>query len=193
VDVVVRVLVMTAVAVGYYLTRGFGHSIYETFAMSCVAVAGGHAASLVVRFLRRDPKVASSHALAAAVVCIAVLGAGIALAVTRPHRGGPLPFVRVDELRDHRGDEVKLHGIVQRMERKVDGDDVVTRIHLAENGVEVVVEAHGPLPDTLRERAEMVARGTLDGDIFVATEVMAKCPDSYQTPDGPVPAARFRK
>jgi cytochrome c-type biogenesis protein CcmE len=187
VDVVVRLIVMAGVALSYALTRGFGHSIYETFAMSCVAVIAGHAASLVVRFLRRDPKVEGAYAVAAALVLIAVLGAGIVLALARPR--GPLAFVRVDELRHHRGEEVKLHGIAQTIER-TSGD--VTRIHLTENGAEVLVEVRGPLPDTLRERAELVAHGRLDGDVFVATEVLAKCPDTYQTPDGPVPAARFR-
>jgi cytochrome c-type biogenesis protein CcmE len=187
VDVVVRLIVMASVAISYDLTRGFGHSIYETFAMSCVAVIAGHAASTLLRFLRGDPKMKGAHTLAATLVLIAVLGTGILLALAQPH--GPLAFVRVDELRHHRGEEVKLHGIVQAIER-TSGD--VTRIHLGENGAEVVVEARGPLPDTLRERAEMVARGRLEKDVFVATEVLAKCPDTYQTPDGPVPAARFR-
>lgn len=184
-----RVLAMATVAIGYHLIRGFGHAIYETFAVSCVAVLAGHAAALLVRFLRRGN---GSHALIAALVAIAVLGTGIALALVLPHRSGPLAFVRVDELRHHRGEEVKLHGVVEAIERTAVGDEAVTRIHLGENGAQVVVEARGPLPDTLRERAEMVARGRLDGDVFVATEVLAKCPDTYQTPDGPVPAARFR-
>jgi cytochrome c-type biogenesis protein CcmE len=184
---VVRLTVMALVAISDRLTRGFGHTLAET--SRCPASPSSRAtqrrpspgfsgASRTSRARTRSPPPS---------VIIGVLGTGSVLALTRPP--GPVLFVRVDQLRHHRGEEVKLHGIARAIER-TSGD--VTRIYLVENGAEVLVEAHGPLPDTLRERAAMIARGHLDGDVFIATEVLAKCPDTYRIPDGTVPATRFR-
>jgi cytochrome c-type biogenesis protein CcmE len=60
----------------------------------------------------------------------------------------------------------------------------------------VAARIAGPVPDTFQDRAEVVATGTLthgnDGYLFDATDVMAKCPSTYQTASGPQPAAKFR-
>ena len=41
------------------------------------------------------------------------------------------------------------------------------------------------MPDTFKDGAEVVVKGTLDGQTFVSTEVMAKCPSKYQAQAGP--------
>lgn len=104
---------------------------------------------------------------------------------------GPIQYRRVDEVMAdparYRGRELKLHGYAERVQR-----GAVTEIVLAERGQRVTVRVKGSVPDTLAERAEVVARGELTDDGFVATEVMAKCPSTYNTAQGPKPAAQFR-
>jgi cytochrome c-type biogenesis protein CcmE len=52
------------------------------------------------------------------------------------------------------------------------------------HGHEVLVRSEGPKPDTFRDRAEVVAKGTVvfeNGAYVVeATELSAKCPSKYQ-------------
>ena len=51
------------------------------------------------------------------------------------------------------------------------------------------------MPDTFADRAELIATGRLvkrDGYVFEATDVIAKCPSTYNTKDGPKPASMFR-
>src|SRR5262245_11760837 len=56
---------------------------------------------------------------------------------------------------------------------------------LEEKGTQLPVRYSGPRPDTLKDRAEVVARGRLvrDGDGWVldAHEVLAKCPSRYDS------------
>ncbi|HEU4611201.1 MAG TPA: cytochrome c maturation protein CcmE [Kofleriaceae bacterium] len=42
-----------------------------------------------------------------------------------------------------------------------------------------------------RDRAEVVATGQWHGEVFVATELMAKCPDTYEPPKAR-PDTRYR-
>jgi cytochrome c-type biogenesis protein CcmE len=48
-------------------------------------------------------------------------------------------------------------------------------------GSEVEVRYAGTIPDTFKDRAEVVVRGTLSGGTVNATEISAKCPSKYQT------------
>jgi cytochrome c-type biogenesis protein CcmE len=42
------------------------------------------------------------------------------------------------------------------------------------------VRTSEPLPDALRNRSEVVARGHYDGESFAASEVLAKCPSKFK-------------
>jgi len=53
-------------------------------------------------------------------------------------------------------------------------------------GKEVEVRYSGTVPDTFKDRAEVVVKGTLADGRFDAREISAKCPSKYQAkPDGP--------
>lgn len=188
--IAIRIAVMSAIAICYQLARG-QHSFAETFAMALVAVVASHGAVWGIRGLRT--KLAARY-VAALVGVAAVLVAGGVWVAKTSRSLGPMHYVTVGELLAGDGDrEVKLHGYVElgslrgapRTFTVTDRGSGAPRVHvrLAD---EVV------LPDTFAERAEVVMHGSMQGSDFVATDVLAKCPSTYQTADGPVPAARFR-
>jgi cytochrome c-type biogenesis protein CcmE len=50
----------------------------------------------------------------------------------------------------------------------------------------IEVRYAGTVPDTFKDRAEVVVKGTLVGTQFNASEISAKCPSKYSArPDGP--------
>ena len=199
----IRVAVMSAIAFAFYLTRGFG-SFVETFAMAFGASLASHALVGALRPRDREAKVASPYwffdaslvALAAIAIAIAIVGF---LALAPPHRTGPLERRFVDEVMASPAswidEEVKLAGYVELGSMTLGArarEFVLTR-----NKQRVAVRFAGVAPDTLKDRAEVLARGRLvrgvDGAyVFEATDVAAKCPSTYQTANGPVPASTFR-
>ena len=54
-------------------------------------------------------------------------------------------------------------------------------------GQQIEVRYAGTVPDTFKDGAEVVCKGTLDGERFVVEPngVMAKCPSKYQATAGP--------
>jgi cytochrome c-type biogenesis protein CcmE len=53
-------------------------------------------------------------------------------------------------------------------------------------GKEIEVRYAGTVPDTFKDRAEVVVKGSLGNGRFDANEISAKCPSKYATkPDGP--------
>ncbi|MDB4971474.1 MAG: cytochrome c-type biosis protein CcmE [Myxococcales bacterium] len=53
-------------------------------------------------------------------------------------------------------------------------------------GKEIEVRYSGTVPDTFKDRAEVVVKGGLANGRFDANEISAKCPSKYQArPDGP--------
>jgi cytochrome c-type biogenesis protein CcmE len=192
-----RVVVGTAVAYCFYITRGFG-SVAETFVMSLCAVLAGHGVALGARKLA-GPSPAKRTLAVIAIVITALAGAAVFVAVDRAWPRAPLRYVRVDEVMvapdRFVGSEVKLHGYLEIGSIRVRGAGE-RMFTLVENKQSLAVRISGPVPDTLQDRAEVVARGTLrregGGLVLVASEVMAKCPSTYNTAEGPKPAFQFR-
>ena len=81
---------------------------------------------------------------------------------------------------------LKIHGHVApgSIEENIVDQSTQRTFVLEYNGRRILVRNEGPKPDTFRDLAEVVARGTLlrDGDqyVFEATELMAKCPSKYE-------------
>ncbi len=89
-----------------------------------------------------------------------------------------------------RGKHLQIHGFVvpgSIMKRMDSGRQQIEYKFQAVNCGEVVdVRYAGTVPDTFKDRAEVVVKGTLDGKQFSASEISAKCPSKYQSrPDGP--------
>lgn len=51
---------------------------------------------------------------------------------------------------------------------------------ITDGQTELRVTTEAPLPDTLKDESEVVARGYFDGANFAATEVLAKCPSKFK-------------
>ncbi|HTM19676.1 MAG TPA: cytochrome c maturation protein CcmE [Kofleriaceae bacterium] len=85
----------------------------------------------------------------------------------------------------HKG--MGLHGYVEAGSIKSDvvGQKTKREFVLTLNDGRMKVRHEGPVPDTFREGAEVVARGKLVQDaggelVFEARELMAKCPSKYE-------------
>jgi len=89
------------------------------------------------------------------------------------------------------GKHLQLHGfvvpgsILKRMDKE--HQQIEYRFQAVNCGSTVEVRYAGTVPDTFKDRAEVVLKGTLaDGAQFKAREISAKCPSKYQArADGP--------
>jgi cytochrome c-type biogenesis protein CcmE len=78
------------------------------------------------------------------------------------------------------GRRLQLHGYVAGIERKRSSLDY--RFNVQSNGSIVQASYSGVVPDTFKEGAEVVLKGTLSPDGFHVERngVMAKCPSKYE-------------
>src|SRR5215211_3683870 len=85
------------------------------------------------------------------------------------------------------GKRLQLHGYVEGIERKRNSLDY--RFNVQSNGSVVQASYTGVVPDTFKEGAEVVLKGTLSGDGFHVERngVMAKCPSKYDAAKGANP------
>ena len=103
-------------------------------------------------------------------------------------------YKHVDELATNpgawSGKHLQMHGFVvpgsiaKRMDQ---GRQQIEYKFQAVNCDKVIeVRYSGTGPDTFKDRAEVVVKGTLEGNQFHASEISAKCPSKYSArPDGP--------
>ena len=88
------------------------------------------------------------------------------------------------------GKRLQVHGFVvpSTIMKRLDRDHQQQQYKFKETncGSEIDVLYAGVVPDTFKDRAEVVVKGTLQGTTFTATEISAKCPSKYQQAvDGP--------
>ena len=127
-------------------------------------------------------------------VLVLVLGFGGLLWSTL--REGTEYYKHVDEVMAQPeawyGKRLQLHGFVvpDSIMRRRDSLDYRFRIH--SKGAVVPASYSGIVPDTFRDEAEVVLKGTLTPEGFQVAPngVMAKCPSKYEAKPGSNPAAR---
>jgi cytochrome c-type biogenesis protein CcmE len=85
---------------------------------------------------------------------------------------------------------LQVHGfvvpgsIMKRMDKE--HQQIEYKFKAVNCGKELEVRYSGTVPDTFKDRAEVVVKGTLADGRFDAREISAKCPSKYQAkPDGP--------
>jgi cytochrome c-type biogenesis protein CcmE len=82
------------------------------------------------------------------------------------------------------GKHLQMHGFVvpDSIKRRIDRDhqQVEYKFRVTNCGPEVEARYAGTVPDTFKDRAEVVLKGTLASGAFHATEISAKCPSKYQ-------------
>jgi cytochrome c-type biogenesis protein CcmE len=85
------------------------------------------------------------------------------------------------------GKRLQLHGYVESIERKRNSLDY--RFNVQSNGKVVRASYSGVVPDTFKDGAEVVLKGTLNGDEFHVERngVMAKCPSKYEASKAATP------
>jgi cytochrome c-type biogenesis protein CcmE len=77
-------------------------------------------------------------------------------------------------------EEVRVNGNV--VEGTVQREGLETSFTITDGSTQVIVHTDRPLPDAFRDdpNTEVVARGSYDGEIFNASEVLAKCPSKFK-------------
>jgi cytochrome c-type biogenesis protein CcmE len=94
--------------------------------------------------------------------------------------------VMVDPASWH-GRRLQLHGYVERIEKK--RNSLEYRFNVQSNGSVVQARYTGVVPDTFKDGAEVVLKGTLSAEGFHVERngVMAKCPSKYEQSKSPLP------
>jgi cytochrome c-type biogenesis protein CcmE len=97
-------------------------------------------------------------------------------------------MVKPSEWRERR---VQMHGFVKpgSIQKRMDKEHQQIEYRFMATNCDKEIEVHysGTVPDTFKDRAEVVLKGQLvDATRFDAREISAKCPSKYQArPDGP--------
>lgn len=90
------------------------------------------------------------------------------------------------------GKKLQLHGYAQGIGRKP--NTLEYRFNVESNGHKVTAFYTGVVPDTFKDEAEVVLKGTLSPEGFSVAPngVMAKCPSKYEAqPGGPKPSGTY--
>lgn len=123
------------------------------------------------------------------VLTVAVVAAGVSFLVISS-MGSTQYYKMVDELMAepdrYAGKTMRVHGYVEpgSIIEKIQDQKTVRTFVLENNGQSIKVHHDGPVPDTFKDKSEVVAKGTFkqsaDGYHFEAIEIMAKCPSKYE-------------
>lgn len=72
----------------------------------------------------------------------------------------------------------RLNGTV--VSGSIEADGLTTSFTLTDGSTDIDVVTQVAVPDTFKDRSEVVARGSYDGNTFHAVEVLAKCPSKFK-------------
>ena len=126
-----------------------------------------------------------------ALISVLVLGGTLTVLLARSVREDSQFYKHVDEVMNDpsawHGRRLQLHGYVAGIERK--RSSLEYRFNVQSNGSVVQASYTGVVPDTFKEGAEVVLKGTLGADGFHVERngVMAKCPSKYESSKGALP------
>lgn len=125
------------------------------------------------------PKRRAKFLLGGSVVVIGVF-ALLFWAMTKP--GSTAFYLTPTELQaagpTQTGEAVRLNGTV--VPGTIEESGLTTTFTLTDGSTEIGVTTDAAVPDTLKDRSEVVARGSYDGNGFAAVEVLAKCPSKFK-------------
>ena len=113
----------------------------------------------------------------AAVIVVVLVGL-VVWAMARP--GAASMYMTPTEVEDMvlLGGEVRMSGTV--VPGSIESTGLTTSFLVTDGTSEVPVTTDSPMPDAFMDSSEVVAIGSLDGDSFVATRVLAKCPSKFK-------------
>ncbi len=113
----------------------------------------------------------------AAIIVVVLVGL-IVWAMARP--GAAAMYVTPSEVGDMvlPGGDVRMSGTV--VPGSIETEGLTTSFLVTDGSAEVEVTTESPMPDAFMDSSEVVAIGGLEGDTFVATRVLAKCPSKFK-------------
>ena len=113
----------------------------------------------------------------AAIIVVVLVGL-IVWAMARP--GAASMYVTPSEVESMvlLGGEVRMSGTVVPDSIEIEG--LTTSFLVTDGDAEVEVTTESPMPDAFMDSSEVVAIGSLEGEGFVATKVLAKCPSKFK-------------
>ena len=128
---------------------------------------------------RPSPKPRAKFVFGGAIVFLALLGL-VGWAMNRPQ--ATAFYLDVGEIQamgsTPAGEEVRVNGKV--VDGSIDRDGLRTTFAIVDGDREMLVSTDQPLPDAFRDASEVVARGSYDGEVFRASQVLAKCPSKFE-------------
>lgn len=80
------------------------------------------------------------------------------------------------------GRAIRLGGMVEKGSIRQEGDGVTIRFLVTDGEARIPVRYTGITPDLFREGSGVVAEGRMQGDTFVADEILAKHDERYMPP-----------
>lgn len=131
-----------------------------------------------------------ANKLVSGLVTLAVVGGGIGYLFYSSQSEAFEYYKHVDEVQreitELRGRRLQLHGYVQpgSILRKLDRDhqQMEYKFTVVNCDATMNVRYLGLVPDTFKEKAEVVIKGKIESDdLFVASEISAKCPSKYES------------
>jgi cytochrome c-type biogenesis protein CcmE len=136
----------------------------------------------------------STRKIISGLVTLAVLVGGIAYLFASSAGEAFEYYKHVDEIMASPGQwehkHVQMHGfvvpgsIMKRLDK--DHQQVEYKFTVVNCGKQMEARYAGTVPDTFKDRAEVVLKGSLADGRFDAREISAKCPSKYSArPDGP--------
>ena len=124
------------------------------------------------------------------VITAVVIVGGIGYLLLSSFLGSAQTYKMVEELMAEperwEGKIMRVHGFVEAgsIAESINGQTTERVFFMENKGARIEVTHTGPVPDTFRDRSEVVAKGTVtkDGTEYrlVATELSAKCPSKYE-------------
>jgi cytochrome c-type biogenesis protein CcmE len=127
------------------------------------------------------------------ILSVALVGGGVAYLLVSTAGEALEYYKHVDEVTQAPAQwqkkPMQLHGYVVpgSIQKRFDRDHGRLEYRFRETncGHELSVLYAGTVPDTFKDGAEVVVKGSLDGDAFHSTEILAKCPSKYQATAAP--------
>ena len=127
--------------------------------------------------------------LAPALLTLAVVAGGITYLFWSSAGEAFEYYKHVDEVATNpgawTGKHLQMHGFVVpgSIAKRMDQSRQQIEYKFQAVNCDKIIEVRyaGTVPDTFKDRAEVVVKGTLDGNQFHASEISAKCPSKYSS------------
>ncbi len=117
----------------------------------------------------------------ALIMVVAVVTVGWIVIGTGPEE---VPYVSIKELQSWEGQwkqtRVRLGGLVEDGSISYSGDRLNVDFIIKQDQAQLPVRYKGLTPDMFAEGAEVIIEGKLEGEVFMADNLMTKCASRYE-------------